>query len=97
MVLIASWALCLLWHWALIPVAERGPDALAALRAAAENRTTQWLSVVEDRRSGAGRAASVCRLASIDGNAASDPFSFVKGCFVRAGTRVPFARAASAR
>jgi hypothetical protein len=48
----------LLWHWTLVP-GNRGDDASATLRAAAEaSSSKEWLSILEDRRS----SKSLCRL-----------------------------------
>lgn len=49
-----------LWHWTLVPAADKGSDPARVL---SEAKRASWISVTEDRRA---TPTSVCRLVVID-------------------------------
>jgi hypothetical protein len=56
----------LLWHWTLVPAAERS-DVREVLENAVARGDGYWLSIIEDRRIG---TESTCRLAQISNSRA---------------------------
>jgi hypothetical protein len=48
----------MLWHWVLVPAGDEA-DAETALSTVDAERCPEWLSVIEDRRSGVVRSSAV--------------------------------------
>jgi hypothetical protein len=64
----------LVWHWTLVPTSER-TNVRQVLEDAAKRKDGDWLSVVEDRRTG---IASTCRLVRIANDRARPIVSSVR-------------------
>lgn len=50
----------MVWHWVLVPVVDNDLAAEAALESARSSPPCQWLSVLEDRRTGRSKAVAIC-------------------------------------